>query len=247
MRYRYDLHIHTALSPCADDGMTPVTVVGRAKLAGLDMVAVSDHNAIGHVPLAMRAGEEYGITVVPAVEIQSAEDIHLLCLFGDYGGLEKFFGKLAFPNIKNRAELFGNQLLYDEDDNVVGCERRLLLAGAFQSCDEVRALAETSGGIAVPAHIDRDGNSMLKILGCIPGEYSAVELSPYASAEQREYWLARKAVISDSDAHTPFAEFSAAETELEELSAAALVDALRRGVFPKGKMSNTLDFGSKNR
>ena len=71
MKYRYDLHIHSALSPCAEEEMTPVTIVGQAALSGLDFVAIADHNAIGHVPLALRAGEEFGVNVVPAVEVQT--------------------------------------------------------------------------------------------------------------------------------------------------------------------------------
>ena len=81
MKYRYDLHIHSALSPCAEEEMTPVTIVGQAALSGLDFVAIADHNAIGHVPLALRAGEEFGVRGVPAVEVQTSEDIHLLCMF----------------------------------------------------------------------------------------------------------------------------------------------------------------------
>ena len=57
--YRYDLHIHSALSPCAEKDMTPVTIVGLAKANGLDFVAVSDHNSIKNVEVAIRAGEFY--------------------------------------------------------------------------------------------------------------------------------------------------------------------------------------------
>ena len=81
MKIKYDLHVHSALSPCADNDMTPVNVVAYAKLNGLDMVAISDHNAIGNVEVALKAGEAFGITVVPAIEVQTLEDIHILCLF----------------------------------------------------------------------------------------------------------------------------------------------------------------------
>lgn len=165
MKYRYDLHIHSALSPCAEEEMTPVTVVGQAALSGLDFVAIADHNAIGHVPLALRAGEEFGVAVVPAVEVQTREDIHLLCLFRTYGDLEKFFARIPVSERRNRADLFGEQLYFDEDDNIVGREERMLLDSAAITCEEVRRLAFEAGGAAVPAHIDRDANSMLKILG----------------------------------------------------------------------------------
>ena len=102
MKYRYDLHIHSALSPCAENDMSPVTVVGQAALGGLHFVAVADHNATGHVPLALRAGEEYGVLAVPAVEVQTNEDIHLLCLFSDLRSLEAFFAEIPVSDRSNR-------------------------------------------------------------------------------------------------------------------------------------------------
>ena len=81
MKIKYDFHIHSALSPCADNDMTPVNIVAYAKFNGLDMIAVADHNAIENVETAIAAGKAYGVTVVPAVEVQTAEDIHVLCLF----------------------------------------------------------------------------------------------------------------------------------------------------------------------
>ena len=148
MKYRYDLHIHSALSPCAEEEMTPVTVVGQAALSGLDFVAIADHNAIGHVPLALRAGEEFGVAVVPAVEVQTREDIHLLCLFRTYDDLEKFFARIPVSERRNRADLFGEQLYFDEDDNIVGREERMLLDSAAITCEEVRRLAFEAGGAA---------------------------------------------------------------------------------------------------
>lgn len=229
MRYRYDLHIHSALSPCAEEEMTPVTIVGQAALSGLDFVAVADHNAIGHVPLALRAGEEFGVTVVPAVEVQTREDIHLLCLFATYEELEAFFRRIPVSERKNRSDLFGEQLYFDEDDNVIGHEERMLLDSAAISCDDVRELAFAMGGIAVPAHIDRDANSMLNILGAVPVEYPVVELSSRASEETLAEWSRERLVIVDSDAHILDDISVRGEMDLPERSASALVTALRCG------------------
>ena len=229
MRYRYDLHIHSALSPCAEEEMTPVTIVGQAALSGLDFVAVADHNAIGHVPLALRAGEEFGVTVVPAVEVQTREDIHLLCLFATYEELEAFFRRIPVSERKNMADLFGEQLYFDEDDNVIGHEERMLLDSAAISCDDVRELAFAMGGIAVPAHIDRDANSMLNILGAVPAEYPVVELSSRASEETLAEWSRERLVIVDSDAHILDDISVRGEMDLPERSASALVTALRCG------------------
>lgn len=232
MKFRYDLHIHSALSPCAENEMTPVTVVGQAKLRGLHFVAVADHNAIGHVPLAMRAGDEFGILTVPAVEIQTNEDIHLLCLFRDYESLAAFFAEIPVSERRNRPDLFGEQLLLDEDDNVIGKEDRMLLDSAAVSSDEVFELAKKYGGAAVPAHIDRDANSMLNVLGAVPEKYAAVELSTRSTAEERAYWAERRLVLVDSDAHVldDVSDGDAAgEIELGEYSVAALVERIAAG------------------
>lgn len=229
MKYRYDLHIHSALSPCAENEMTPVSVVGQAALAGLDFVAIADHNAIGHVPLAMRAGEEFGVCVVPAVEVQTSEDIHLLCLFATYGALNGFFSGLPLSQRKNRADIFGEQLYFDEDDNVTGSEERMLLDSAAISCDEVRRRVFAAGGAAVPAHIDRDANSMLRILGAVPSDYPTVELSTRATEEERAEWSRDRLVITDSDAHVADDISDRGEIELPERSVAALIERLRRG------------------
>ena len=227
MKYRYDLHIHSALSPCAENEMTPVTIVGQAKIMGLDFVAIADHNAIGHVPLALRAGEEFEINVVPAVEIQTREDIHLLCLFERYDDLEKFFSEIPFSERKNREELFGEQLYFDEDDNIIGKEDRMLLDSAAVSCDGVRELAESCGGVAIPAHIDRDANSMLRILGDVPEAYRVVELSTRATDDEREYWTQRKTVLTSSDSHVLDTVSEMGEIELGECTVSALIRALR--------------------
>ena len=229
MKYRYDLHIHSALSPCAEEEMTPVTIVGQAALAGLDFVAIADHNAIGHVPLALRAGEEFGVRVVPAVEVQTSEDIHLLCMFRTYGELEDFFSRIPVSERKNRADIFGEQLYFDEDDNVIGREERMLLDSAAISCDDVRELAFSLGGVAVPAHIDRDANSMLNVLGAVPAEYPTVELSSRASEEELKKWSGERLVIVDSDAHILEHMSDRGEIDLPEGSVDALIDRLRRG------------------
>ena len=229
MKFKFDLHIHSALSPCAEKEMTPVTIVGSAALIGLDFVAIADHNAIGHVPVAMKAGDAFGVSVVPAVEVQTNEDIHLLCLFPTYGELEAFFRELPLSERKNRADLFGEQLYFDEDDNIVGTEHRMLLDSMGIGCESVRVLAERHGGVAVPAHIDRDANSMLKILGAVPPEYRTVELSTRVGESDFRKWSEERLVIVDSDAHTLEDVSARGEIELPEGTVEALIATPRRG------------------
>ena len=202
MLVRYDLHIHSALSPCADNDMTPVTIVAYAALNGVDMVAISDHNAINNVEVAQKAGEAFGVVVVPAIEVQTAEDVHVLCLFRTFADLKAFHSSLEFAKVKNRPEIFGEQLILDEDDNVVGTLEDLLLVSSTVSSSELPALAKKYNGVAIAAHIDREANGMVQILGDVEEEYSVVELSTRASEDERAKYAQKYKVIVDSDAHT---------------------------------------------
>ncbi len=227
MKFRYDLHIHSALSPCADNEMTPVTIVGQAKLSGLDFVAVADHNSIKNVEVALKAGEAYDISVVPAIELQTNEDIHLLCLFPTYAALKSFYESIRFSTRLNREEIFGEQLIIDEDDNVLGKEDTMLLDSADISSESVPSLAGKFGGVAIPAHIDRYGNSMFAILGDITQNFKVVELSTKAAEEQIDFWKERFKVIVDSDSHTLETISNQSEIDLPNRSVEALLDALR--------------------
>lgn len=228
MKIRYDFHIHSALSPCADDDMTPSNVVGFAKLNGLDAVAIADHNAIDNVEYAMQAGKEYGVVVVPALELQTEEDIHVLCLFPSLSQLQDFFSQITFPQIDNDASIFGNQLVVDCDDNVVTTQKRLLLVGAYVAVEKVHALAQRYGGVAIPAHVDRDENGMVAILGDVVEPFDVVELSSHATEQQVKQFCKTRKVVVDSDAHT-LQDVGKANgvMQVEQLTAQAIVDALR--------------------
>ncbi|MEG2450440.1 MAG: phosphoesterase [Clostridia bacterium] len=225
--YRYDLHIHSALSPCAENNMTPVTIVGEAAIIGLDFVAVADHNAIENVEVALRAGEAYGVKVVPAMELQTDEEIHILCLFENFKDLKAFFEEIKFSKMQNRKEIFGEQLIMDEDDNVVGELTRMLLASADISSDDVPKLINKHNGVAIPAHIDREMNGMLQILGAVTDGYKTVEISSRASADFVEKWKQTHKVVVDSDAHQLCDMSDKGQIELPEYSVKALLNALR--------------------
>lgn len=227
MKVKYDLHVHSGLSPCAENDMTPCNIVGFAKLNGLDMVAVSDHNAIGNVQVCLEVGNAYGVTVVPAMELQTAEDIHVLCLFPTYESLKAFYDSVGFYDIKNRAEIFGEQNLYDTEDEIVGKEERLLLNASKLSCDGVKDLADSFGGIAIPAHVDREENGMVAVLGAVTEEFTAVELSTRATPEQVSEYSERFNVIIDSDAHTLDKISMGNVIDLEDLSAESLIKKLK--------------------
>lgn len=227
MLVKYDLHVHSALSPCADDDMTPANIVGLAALSGLDMVAIADHNAIANVQVAVDIGNAYGVTVVPAMELQTAEDVHVLCLFKTVEDLDEFYKQIPFLPLENNAEIFGNQLIMDEDDNVIATESRLLLVASGVSVDQLPALCDRYGGVAVAAHIDREENGMVQILGSVTDGYAVVEYSSHATSLFRSHYSQYSYVVN-SDAHTlgDIGKAGAA-IELQHNSAECLIETLK--------------------
>lgn len=228
MLVKYNLHIHSGLSPCADNDLTPVMIVGTAALCGIDMIALTDHNAIENVQVAIKAGEAFGVCVVPGVELTTEEDIHMVCLFPTYEALRDFMAGIEYPPIENRPEIYGRQYVYDEEDNIVSECTRLLVVGGMIGEGNVRTRASHFGGIAIPAHIDRDYNSMLSILGSIPYEYPTVELSRRAGETIRREYEERFNVVRNTDAHTIDAIDGIAEIELEKIDPTTLIAALTK-------------------
>ncbi len=227
MKIKYDFHIHSALSPCADNDMTPVNIVAYASLSGLNMIALSDHNAIGNVEVALKAGKAFGVTVVPAIEVQTSEDIHILCLFRNFKDLSDFHSSLKIPEIKNKPEIFGDQLILDEDDVIIERYDNLLLVSAEISSGELPGLTDKFNGLAIPAHIDREANGMLQILGAIEKGYNAVELSTKASETEIAEYSKKYKLLIDSDAHTLSDISEKSEIDLKENSIEALFEYLK--------------------
>lgn len=227
MKYFYDLHIHSGLSPCADNDMSPVNIVAAASAVGLEIIAVSDHNSIKNVKLTMEIGKLLDIIVVPAIELQTNEDIHFLCLFDTYQNLQKFCDSISFTTLKNKIEVFGNQYIFDEDDNVKE-EESLLITSANISESEINKRAYLYGGIAIPAHIDRDSCGILAVLGAVPEGYTTIELSRYAPKEIVNKYTENYHILFNSDAHTLKDIGSVNNTiELPSLEIAGLINFLR--------------------
>lgn len=227
MKYFYDLHIHSGLSPCADNEMSPANIIAAASIKGLQIIALSDHNSIKNVKLTMEIGKMLDILVVPAIELQTNEDIHILCFFETYQNLEDFYNSIKFTDLENKIEIFGNQFIYDEDDNIFE-EKKLLFGSAYISESEIIERTKHYNGIAVPAHIDRDYNGMLAILGGIPEGYTALEFYDSSPVSLVEKYSKTHRLIFDSDAHTLEDIGSAMRhIELPSLSIKNLLDYLR--------------------
>lgn len=182
MRVSYDLHIHSSLSPCADNDMTPNNIVNMSILKGLDVIAVTDHNSCKNVRACMDCAQNTPLLLIPGMEVETAEEIHVICLFKDIEAATEMQNQVysRLPGLKNREDIFGEQLVLDAQDEVAAKEDRLLLTSTSMTINEVFELVNGKlGGLAIPAHIDRQANSVLAVLGAIPGDIDirCVEIS----------------------------------------------------------------------
>ena len=169
-KYFYDLHIHSCLSPCGDDGNTPNNIVGMASLCGIKILALTDHNSSKNCPAFFFSAEKYGIIPVAGMELTTAEDIHVVCLFEKLDeALE--FDKFIEENrikVKNKPQFFGNQYVLDKRDNLVSEIDVLLINATNISIEEICSVVNKFNGVCYPAHIDRDANGIIAILGTLP-------------------------------------------------------------------------------
>ena len=185
--YFCDLHVHSCLSPCGDDDMTPGNIVGMSCLNGLQIVALTDHNSVKNCASFYKIAKTHGIIPVAGVEITTSEDVHAVCLFRtledalDFGNLIE---SRRIP-IENDPEIFGRQLIIDENDEISGEEKYLLINAINISLDELYDEVTARGGVCYPAHIDRSANGMIAMLGDFPPEphFTAFELNDIASLE----------------------------------------------------------------
>ncbi len=206
-RYYYDLHIHSCLSPCADDDNTPANIVGMATLCGLNILALTDHNTTKNCPAFFAAAKAFGIIAVAGMELTTSEDIHVICLFEGLDDAMRFGEEIEKHRvlIKNRPDIFGRQLIVDADDNVIGEEENLLSNATDISVNDVPRLVGLFNGISYPAHIDREANGIISVLGTLPDdpEFCAVEFhdADKIEAYSKDYNITDKVKIISSDAH----------------------------------------------
>lgn len=207
MKYYYDLHIHSCLSPCADADNTPNNIAGMAKVCGLDIIALTDHNSCKNCPAFFEACQRYGVIPIAGMELTTSEDVHLVCLFPTLGKAMEFDKEIENHRmpIKNRPELFGEQLIMNGEDEIIGTETALLSYATDISVDDAPKLVKGFGGICYPAHIDRDSNGIIAVLGTVPSHvgFTCYELRNPQLADEisRRHRLDGMPMISSSDAH----------------------------------------------
>lgn len=188
--------------------MTPNNIAGMATLCGLNIVALTDHNTSKNCPAFFKAAKRNGIIPVAGMELTTMEEIHVVCLF------ERLEDAMAFDEevysrliaVKNRPEFFGEQIILNENDEPVGTVENLLINATDITIDEAPGLVERYGGVCWPAHIDRDSNGIIAMLGVFPEQpfFGCAELhdaDKLDSLAEQFPLLRDKLIICSSDAH----------------------------------------------
>ena len=203
-RVYIDLHIHSALSPCAEEEMTPNNIVNMASLKGLQFIAVTDHNAIDNVAPTIAAAANHNLQVIPGIEITTQEEVHLLAYFQTAGQLVHFYQEVknTLPSLNNRPDIFGHQYIFDQSDQIISEDPRLLMNAMQISFDQMVHLIRKHHGIPVPAHVNRNSFSVLSNLGFIPAGLPIntieVVIDPQNKQEILQFEQYRQIISSDA-------------------------------------------------
>ena len=206
-RVACDFHLHSCLSPCGDNDMTPANIAGMASLKGLGALALTDHNTSKNCPAFFKACEALGILPFAGMEMTTAEDIHMVALFPTLEEAMTFDGFVESQRIriKNRPEIFGDQRVVDEEDNILSEEPDLLINALMMDLAACAEKVREYGGLAYPAHIDKHSNGIIATLGFLPEEpsFSCYEIHDRNHIEdyRTRFSLGNAGIITSSDAH----------------------------------------------
>lgn len=232
-----DLHIHTLLSPCGDIEMTPLNVVKKGLERGLSVIGITDHNSTLQCEEVLKIASREGLYVLCGAEITTREEVHVL---GFVDGTEKLkllqnYLKKHLPSHPNNPDIFGYQLVVNENEEVLYQEDNLLIGAIDQSIEEVEMFIRSLNGIFIPAHFDKKQNSVMSQLGFMPFDLvpDAIELSPSTEIESflnKNRYLSKFRLIHSSDAHyTDDIGKVYTELSINELSFGAIKSALKGG------------------
>ncbi|MBL7075377.1 PHP domain-containing protein [candidate division KSB1 bacterium] len=205
--FEADLHIHTCLSPCGDLKMSPGGIVKEAVKEGIDLIAICDHNSSENAGAVIKASEGKGVAVLPGIEITSKEEVHISALFDHFDDALKL-QMLIYENLdgENDEEVFGMQVVVNEKGEVLGFNKKLLIGATNLSVEEIVNAIHSFHGLAIAAHIDREGFGIIGQLGFIPPELGldALEISPKMEMEEARTRFSeyhKYPFLCSSDAH----------------------------------------------
>ncbi|MEG1721253.1 MAG: PHP domain-containing protein [Pseudoflavonifractor sp.] len=233
MKTAFDLHLHSCLSPCGSEENTPANLAGMCALAGLDAVALTDHNTTGNCAAFCAAAQALGLLALPGMELTTAEEVHVICLFPDLSAADDFgaYVYAHLPQIPNDTRIFGPQIFMDAGDGILGEEPRMLAGASDIGIYGLAALVGSYGGLAYPAHIDRPSFSLISNLGFWDDGlgFPLAELSRHAPPDFMDRPdLSHIPTITASDAHYLDQIADASQwADLKNRSPNAMLDWLR--------------------
>lgn len=198
----YDFHIHSALSPCADDDMTPNNIINMAQLKGLDIISITDHNNILNLDAFDYVAKEKNILFIPGIEIQTIDDIHIICLFENLDSIKSFYDDIKELSAKfpHNEKKFGNQLIINERDEIISSYNNSLLFSMNISLSDLFKKVIEYNGLFIPAHVDKSSYSIISQLGFIPDDinYDALEIKHLENVKK---YSEKYRILVNSDAH----------------------------------------------
>lgn len=231
--FRAELHVHTVLSPCAEVEMIPPLIVREAVERGINLIAITDHNASANVGAVIKAAKGTELAVLPGMELQTREEVHSLCLFDRLEQLEDFqtWVNTGLPDIQNRPDFFGEQFVVDETGEFIRREEQLLLVSVEYSMSEAFQKVCQLGGLFIPAHVDRTQFGLISVLGLVPDDISLelLEISRRRSPDQARVQfpqISRYPLIQSGDVHRLDEFLGANEFMLDNAS----IDELRLAI-----------------
>lgn len=207
-KFRAEFHIHTVLSPCAEVEMIPPLIVQKALEEKIDIIAITDHNAIDNIPAVIEAAQGSGIKVLSGMELQTREEIHSLCIFDTFEQVKAFFNsiKKTFSTLPNKPDFFGEQFVVDASGEFIRREERLLISSSSLSLKAAWEEVCQQGGLLIPAHVNRTAFGLLPVLGMLPQDIpiEVLEISKHITqdrAKSQYPGLSMVHLIQGGDAH----------------------------------------------
>lgn len=230
--YRAELHVHTVLSPCGGVEMIPPVIVQSALERGINLIAITDHNSTGNVGSVMEAAKGTGLSVLAGMELQTREEVHLLCLFDGLEQAEAWQRSVdaRMADLHNDEEHIGPQYVVDATGEFIRSEPRMLIANVDISIEEAVAEVNALGGLAIPAHVERHAYGLLATLGFASPIFEALEISRHttpASARKHYPQIEGFPLIQSGDVHFPEEFLGAMEFDLAAPTVAEIRMALR--------------------
>jgi PHP family Zn ribbon phosphoesterase len=206
-KYKADMHIHSCLSPCGDWDMSPRRIIEKSLDVDIDLIAICDHNTVENAGVAIREGEKQGVQVLPGMEICSKEEVHILALFQDLDPARSM-QSYVYANLpgENKPEVFGCQVVANENDEVLAENPRLLIGATRLGLQDIVKKTHELGGLSICCHVDRPAYGIINQLGFIPADLAldGVEVSRHvklADAHKTVAGIEKFSCITNSDAH----------------------------------------------